>query len=920
MMNEIDDNFEEYEAAEIRSGADFSQLTADNFDKIERDDDGTAFGVTGGVPFPLATEIYQQTENGITYDFERRQDGSEWFLGKTGEKRRGVSVSAGNVAGEQPGMTPDGSMTRDVQRGLAQGAFDAGKNFNETLPMLGAPVDLVNEGIGYVGDVFGLDLRSDYPIGGSESIRDGVEALVGFADFLMPDAVQQADIAFRAEKPESPIVQEIVKGITEFGVQSVGPAMYLKAFTAIGPFARGLAWGGISDFINAQPDDRTAIASLTEFLTDATPEERSAIAKATIDVFAQNGEHPDFINRAKVALDGMIIGGALEKGLELVVRASKQIPWSRLQEATVKAGARADERLASMARGTTLSANPINAAGDLALSAAGRVVAKQSDDGFEAYRKRVDPSGRTIPAEDRPNLRMGDMYGMLPKNAEVVGELDDVTLHRGGNGDYYATAYNPDVGEQDVVGYIQGRENGTELAVVEEMQGKGIGSELQYLFRSENPFAPTGGLTEAGASRLESTYDRLAAEEMIPLPARLDVEEYPNSLATMLYNVAEAPAKPEGARKWTKALLGRQMQEAAEKSGQAILKYDDAALDTLSTRMADEAVAALKKEGNASDWYNSKIAEMNNVLQKLHPELKSGTTEEGMFKAGLALTSNGATVDYNLKAAEHVYTVFKASGKFPEDLKSLEAAIGGFGPEGPTLVKQFARANDMITEMGADKFVEFLNTKFTVKELTQLGFKLSGEAVDFETYGSAIFGPKIGGGFYQNLRGNFNPVTFDRWWMASWGRWTGQPLLKTTGKARTDQLNRFRAASGKKYKDPQTAIAAAKKVYATYRKNNFQPRTELNQSAQRLAEGATDKMREQPAGPSERTFMRNVTYATVEKLKSMGYNLTPADLQATVWYPEKELHGFYGIGSGRSAPDDYAAAATRLLGERNAKR
>ena len=776
MIDELDENFAEYENAEIRRGMDLSELTADNFDKIERDDDGNAFGVTGGVPFPLATEIYQQTQNGITYDFERRQDGSEWFLGKTGEKRRGVSVSAGNVAGEQPGMTPDGSMTRDVQRGLAQGAFDAGKNFNETLPMLGAPVDLVNEGIGYVGDVFGLDLRSDYPIGGSESIRDGVEALVGFADFLMPDAVQQADIAFRAEKPESPIVQEIVKGITEFGVQSVGPAMYLKAFTAIGPFARGLAWGGISDFINAQPDDRTAIASLTEFLTDATPEERSAIANATIDVFAQNGEDPDFINRAKVALDGMVIGGALEKGLELVVRASKQIPWSRLQEATVKAGARADERLASMAKGTTLSANPINAAGDLALSAAGRVVAKQN------------------------------------------------------------------------------------------------------------------------------------------------VEEYPNSLTTMLYNVAEAPAKPEGARKWTKALLGRQMQEAAEKSGQAILKYDDAALDTLSTRMADEAVAALKKEGNASDWYNSKITEMNNVLQKLHPELQSGTTEEGIFKAGLALTSNGATVDYNLKAAEHVYTVFKASGKFPEDLKSLEAAIGGFGPEGPTLVKQFARANDMITEMGADKFVEFLNTKFTVKELTQLGFKLSGEAVDFETYGSAIFGPKIGGGFYQNLRGNFNPVTFDRWWMASWGRWTGQPLLKTTGKARADQLNRFRAASGKKYKDPQTAIAAAKKVYATYRKNNFQPRTELNQSAQRLAEGATDKMREQPAGPSERTFMRNVTYATVEKLKSMGYNLTPADLQATVWYPEKELHGFYGIGSGRSAPDDYAAAATRLLGERNAKR
>ena len=386
MIDELDENFAEYENAEIRRGMDLSELTADNFDKIERDDDGTAFGVTGGVPYPLATEIYQQTENGITYDFERRQDGSEWFLGQTGEKRRGVSVSAGNVAGEQPGMTPEGSMTRDVQRGLAQGAFDAGKNFNEfmldtVLPAAGAPIDDFNElitpGLEYFRDVLGFDLTTDYPIGGSESLRDGFKGLISFADFIMPDALQQADIAFRAEKPESPVLQEIVKVITEFGVQSVGPAMYLKAFTAMGPFARGLAWGGIADFINAQPDDRTAIASLTEFLTSAKPEERSAVANAVMDVFAVQKESSQFMNRARVALDGMVIGGGIEKmveGVKYLVRASKQIPWSRLQEATVKAGARADERLASMAKGTTLSANPIGAAGDVAVSAAARLV------------------------------------------------------------------------------------------------------------------------------------------------------------------------------------------------------------------------------------------------------------------------------------------------------------------------------------------------------------------------------------------------------------------------------------------------------------------------------------------------------------------------------------------------------------------
>ena len=75
-------------------------------------------------------------------------------------------------------------------------------------------------------------------------------------------------------------------------------------------------------------------------------------------------------------------------------------------------------------------------------------------------------------------------------------------------------------------------------------------------------------------------------------------------------------------------------------------------------------------------------------------------------------------------------------------------------------------------------------------------------------------------------------------------------------------------------------------------------------------------MREQPGGPTERKFMREVAYETVAKMKEMGYDVTPADLQATVWYPEKDLHGSYKIGSGSSAPDDYAAAAKRLLENR----
>jgi len=396
-------------------------------------------------------------------------------------------------------------------------------------------------------------------------------------------------------------------------------------------------------------------------------------------------------------------------------------------------------------------------------------------------------------------------------------------------------------------------------------------------------------------------------------------EGNPNSIINMLYNTEHGgfPTPPDGGR-WNKAKLAEYLEKQATEAGTRIEKFDNAAQETISDRIANEAVAALSREGNASDWYNSKIIEMNETLRQLHPELEDGSVNEGVFKLGLALTSNGTTVGDNLKFAEHVYQVFKDTGKFPNDLSSMEAALGGFGKEGPILVKSFQKANVLIDELGVDGFVEFLNTPITVGELKKMGFGVSKENVGFKTHGSIIFGPKIGAGFYQNLRGNFEPVTFDRWWVASWGRWTGNAINKATDKAQAKQLDRFATAIGKKYDNPEDAINEAHQIFAEYKKNNFQPRTELNKAAQRLSEGATITMREEPGAGGDRAFMRATVQRAVEKLRELGYNVTPADLQATVWYPEKELHGALGIGNGRSAPDDYAAAARRLVEERNA--
>jgi hypothetical protein len=207
--------------------------------------------------------------------------------------------------------------------------------------------------------------------------------------------------------------------------------------------------------------------------------------------------------------------------------AQGRIPASDMNAAGFETAASA------MGLGGLLATKP---AGSLGMS----VLRDAPDEGFDGYLSRVNPSGTRIAAEDRPNLMMGDMYGMLPRGSDIIGEKGDVTFHRSPDGDYYATAYNPDVGEQDVIGYIMGRGDSTELQVVSEMQGQGIGGELQYLFRSENPDAPTGGLTEAGERALERTYDRLFDEGLVSANASKT-----SGFMGQLLNADDIPAKTE---------------------------------------------------------------------------------------------------------------------------------------------------------------------------------------------------------------------------------------------------------------------------------------------------------------------------------------------------------------------------------------
>jgi len=307
------------------------------------------------------------------------------------------------------------------------------------------------------------------------------------------------------------------------------------------------------------------------------------------------------------------------------------------------------------------------------------------DAGFESYLKQVNPGGKRIAAEDRPNLAMGDMYGMLPKGSEVVGSNNGVTFHRGSDGNYYATAFNPDVGEEDVIGYITNRGDGTELAVVQEMQGKGVGGELQYLFRNENPNAPTGGLTEAGEASLSKTYQRLAQEGLLTPAKPAGIRAYHGSPHSFDKFSMDKIGTGEGAQAYGHGLYFAEAEDVAKKYRDDLAGWGSAGAErTLEAVGGDVDRAILETqqkldrllERNASGAF--KGAERNFNMQRQIQEDKIAQLEAyrdaGGFNAGSMYEVNIAAnpedfINYNAP-------LNKQTGKVAEYISNYEAMTG----------------------------------------------------------------------------------------------------------------------------------------------------------------------------------------------------------------------------------------------------
>jgi hypothetical protein len=363
--------------------------------------------------------------------------------------------------------------------------------------------------------------------------------------------------------------------------------------------------------------------------------------------------------------------------------------------------------------------------------------------------------------------------------------------------------------------------------------------------------------------------------------------------------------------------------------------------ELLARNLALETKQALDRGGQtALDWYSKKFEDAMALAAEVHPEIGSDPHAATAYRAALAITSQGETVPSNVRLANVAYDTYKRTGRFPTNLTAKQA---------PAMNNGFAKMNGIIDAIGPEGATHLLSDMRPAREWQRLGFKISGENADTMLHGSAVLGPKIGGGFYQNLSGNFDPTTFDLWWMRRWNRTTGNlvgledltnqraRLEAELGKARdlaaagTPNPNltpRMQAIANQPLPKTMPAlIRRAEEIEAEherhygskltrplYETGEFE-KSDLAKAAIALREGVSG-INEAPTGGAQRNWMRAVTARAREILAAHGIHMSNADIQATVWYPEKDLYAKLGGKPSEGLNVDYASAHRNLARER----
>ena len=380
--------------------------------------------------------------------------------------------------------------------------------------------------------------------------------------------------------------------------------------------------------------------------------------------------------------------------------------------------------------------------------------------------------------------------------------------------------------------------------------------------------------------------------------------------------------------------------------------------DVEDRALAEESIflelkAFFDADESAIGWYDDKIKTAKKLYSMAIPEIATDKNAESVFEYLLAITSNGeAVISQNASIKKHM-NHWLETGRLLENNQGNQAN----GMNKSFLIYNLLKEKGL-TDLEIKQFFQITMSKKEIEnhpdilelnEILEKPINITGESVNETVPMSFIFGSKIGS-FYQNIIGNYEYLTMDRWFMRSMNRILGTPFKivtdKTLEKNRRESLEAFQIALESGTEDEVARIKVATDEMGVDLINNsnitelasilttkFQKdltafsnkegtakqfaeqfKTDLFKKAESLHRNSTDMMQEQPKGPAQRQKFRQMFANVVEKFnRQSNRKITIADSQAVYWYGEKRLFKSIGVRSGQGSDNDYVDAAIDFL-------
>jgi hypothetical protein len=369
---------------------------------------------------------------------------------------------------------------------------------------------------------------------------------------------------------------------------------------------------------------------------------------------------------------------------------------------------------------------------------------------------------------------------------------------------------------------------------------------------------------------------------------------------------------------------------------------------------------------SAIGWYDRALkaakaiyAQMFSELDVNGPDFDADKTM--IFDALLGIASQGNNVTDNSVMAVRVYSVWRKGGM--TITQAVEPVTGTFGSKTVAIENNYLKLETLLANNAYADLRKFFNKSDTVgninaylKKTKSLWFE--GKPLEVEgasaqkVTGWMVFGPKIGS-FINNLHGDYTTLTADLWFSRTWNRILGWSFIHAPD-LEAEQFVKLRDAMVAEYtndqsvrkmkkgepvywdhgtdvtnlnlspeefdqfiNDPQQMLDFATRTEEIFRTGaregqekttSYKDKSAVRRAAKTWIENRENIM-EAPRGDKERMFQQDVMDQAQKMLKRMGISITIADMQAALWYNEKDLFATLGSTTKLSAPADYEDAA-----------